>query len=358
MKINAFSCILEQLNQMMELTSGLKNIVKQDFDATREHIEAKIYNDSDIASKAVSDHIIEKINQKTKRGEAFVMGLATGSTPIKVYRNLIQAYNNGTVSFKNVYTFNLDEYFPMDSSSIHSYVQFMHQNLFDEIDIPKAQIHIPDGTLPVEKIDAYCTDYEEKIATLGGIDLQLLGIGRTGHIGFNEPDSSFESKTRLVWLDPLTRKDASSGFFGEKNVPTQAITMGMKTIMQSKEILLLAWGESKVSIIKKVVEGSVTTQIPATLLQKHSNCKFILDRAAASELTREKTTWLVGPCVWDTKLIRKAIIWLSHKTSKSILKLTKNDFMQNHLAELFYDPHFDLKQIITQLYESLYSAFD
>ena len=358
MKINAFSCILEQLNQMMELTSGLKNIVKQDFDATREHIEAKIYNDSDIASKAVSDHIIEKINQKTKRGEAFVMGLATGSTPIKVYRNLIQAYKNGTVSFKNVYTFNLDEYFPMDSSSIHSYVQFMHQNLFDEIDIPKTQIHIPDGTLPVEKMDAYCADYEEKIATLGGIDLQLLGIGRTGHIGFNEPDSSFESKTRLVWLDPLTRKDASSGFFGEKNVPTQAITMGMKTIMQSKEILLLAWGESKVSIIKKVVEGSVTTQIPATLLQKHSNCKFILDKAAASKLTREKTPWLVGPCVWDTKLIRKAIIWLSHKTNKSILKLTKNDFMQNHLAELFYDPHFDLKQIITQVYESLYSAFD
>lgn len=342
----------------MELTRDLKNIVKQDFDPTRENIEVKIYNDSDIASKAVSDHIIDKINQKTKRGEAFVLGLATGSTPIKVYRNLVQAYRNGKVSFKNVFTFNLDEYFPMDSSSIHSYVQFMHQNLFDEIDIPKAQIHIPDGTLLVEKIDAYCVDYEEKIATLGGIDLQLLGIGRTGHIGFNEPDSSFESKTRLVWLDPLTRKDASSSFFGEKNVPTQAITMGMKTIMQSKEILLLAWGESKVSVILKVVEGGVTTQIPATLLQKHNNCKFILDKSAASELTSEKTPWLVGPCVWDTKLIRKAIIWLSHTTNKSILKLTKNDFMQNHLTELFYDQHFDLKFIIKQVYESLYGAFD
>jgi glucosamine-6-phosphate deaminase len=342
----------------MELTGDLKNIVKQDFDASREHIEVKIYNDSDIASKAVSEHIIEKINQKTKRGEAFVLGLATGSTPINVYRNLIQAYRNGKVSFKNVFTFNLDEYFPMDSSSIHSYVQFMHQNLFDEIDIPKAQIHVPDGTLLVDKIDAYCADYDEKIATLGGIDLQLLGIGRTGHIGFNEPDSSFESKTRLVWLDPLTRKDASSGFFGEKNVPTQAITMGMKTIMQSKEILLLAWGESKVSVIQKVVEGGVTTQIPATLLQKHNNCKFILDKSAASELTSEKTPWLVGPCVWDTKLIRKAIIWLSHTTNKSILKLTKNDFMKNHLAELFYDQHFDLKLIIKQVYESLYGAFD
>ena len=152
MKINALYCILEQLKQMMGLTSALKNIVKQDFDATRENIESKIYNDSDIASKAVTDHIIEKINQKNKRGEAFVLGLATGSTPIKVYRNLIQAYKNGAVSFKNVYTFNLDEYYPMDSSSIHSYVQFMHQNLFDEIDIPKDQIHIPDGTLYLEKI--------------------------------------------------------------------------------------------------------------------------------------------------------------------------------------------------------------
>jgi len=342
---------------MMELTSGLKNIVKQDFNVARERIEYKIYNDSDIASKAVSDQIVEKINHKTKRGEAFVLGLATGSTPIKVYRNLIQAYKSGSVSFQNVYTFNLDEYYPMDSNSIHSYVKFMHHNLFDEIDIPKAQIHIPDGSLPSEKIELYCAEYEEKIATLGGIDLQLLGIGRTGHIGFNEPDSSFNSKTRLVWLDPLTRKDASSGFFGENNVPIQAITMGMKTIMQSKEILLMAWGESKVSIIQKVIEGGVTNQIPATLLQKHDNCKFILDKAAASKLTREKTPWLIGPCVWDARLTRKAIIWLSHKKNKSILKLTKHDFMQNHLAGLFYDQHFDLKLTTSKVYESLYSAF-
>ena len=358
MKINALYCILERLNQMMELTSGLKKIVKQDFNEISKHIEAKIYNNGDIASKVVSDHIIERINQKTRRGEAFVLGLATGSTPINVYRNLIQAYKNGLVSFENVYTFNLDEYFPMDNRSIHSYVQFMHQNLFDEIDIPKAQIHIPDGTLPLEKIDDYCDDYENKIAKLDGIDLQILGIGRTGHIGFNEPDSSFESKTRLVWLDPTTRKDASSGFFGEKNVPKQAITMGMKTIMQSKEILLLAWGESKASIIKKVVEGGVTTQIPASLLQKHNNCKIILDKVASSKLTIEKTPWLVEPCIWDTKLIKKAIIWLSHKTNKSILKLNKNDFMQNHLAELFYDQHFNLKQIISQVFESLNNAFD
>ena len=342
----------------MELTSNVKNIVKKDLNLSNEHVEVKIYSDSDIASKAVSDHIIEKINQKDKVGEAFVLGLATGSSPIKVYRNLIHAYKNGLVSFKNVYTFNLDEYFPMDSSSIHSYVQFMHQNLFNEIDIPKEQIHIPDGTLPLEKIEDYCTEYEEKINVLGGIDLQLLGIGRTGHIGFNEPNSSFESETRLVWLDPLTRKDASSSFFGEKNVPTQAITMGMKTIMKSKEILLLAWGESKVSILQKTIEGNVTKEIPATLLQKHNNCKFVLDKAAASELVREKTPWLVGACVWDSKLIRKAVIWLSHKTNKSILKLTKSDFMQNHLTELFYEHHFDLNRAIKQVYESLYSAFE
>ena len=173
----------------MELTSNVKNIVKKDLSLSNEHIEVKIYRDSDIASKAISDYIIEKINQKTKVGESFVLGLATGSSPIKVYRNLIQAYKDGRVSFKNVYTFNLDEYFPMDSSSIHSYVQFMHQNLFNEIDIPKEHIHIPDGSLALEKIETYCTEYEEKISELGGIDLQLLGIGRTGHIGFNEPST-------------------------------------------------------------------------------------------------------------------------------------------------------------------------
>ena len=343
---------------MNELTSSMKSIVKQDFESNKERVKVKIYNNSDIASKAVSDHIIDKINQKTKRGENFVLGLATGSTPVKVYRNLIQAHKNGTVSFKNVYTFNLDEYYPMDSNSIHSYVQFMYQNFFNEIDIPKSQIHIPDGALPLSEVEAYCTDYEARIAALGGIDLQLLGIGRTGHIGFNEPNSCFESNTRLVWLDPMTRKDASSGFFGEKNVPKQAITMGMKTIMQSKEILLLAWGESKVSIIKKVVEGNIETHIPATLLQRHTNCKFIIDKSAASDLTREKTPWQVGPCVWDAKLIRKAIIWLSHKNDKSILKLTKSDFIQNHLAELFYDKHFDLKRSIKEVYESLYAAFE
>lgn len=343
---------------MIELSITSKTAKQEDFDTSKERVKVKIYNDSDIASKAVTDHIIEKINQKNKRGEAFVLGLATGSTPIKVYRNLIQAYKNGAVSFKNVYTFNLDEYYPMDSSSIHSYVQFMYQNLFDEIDIPKDQIHIPDGTLPLEKIEAYCAEYEEKIIELGGIDLQLLGIGRTGHIGFNEPNTSFESNTRLVWLDPLTRKDASSSFFGEKNVPTQAITMGIKTIMQSKEILLLAWGESKVSILQKTIEGGITKEIPATILQKHDNCTFMLDKAAASELIREKTPWLVGTCIWDAKLTRKAIIWLSHKTYKSILKLTKNDFTQNYLAELFYDNSFDLKRSIKEVYQSLYGAFE
>ena len=358
MKINAFNCNYERLNQMIELSTISKTSTQKVFETSKEHLEVKIYSDSDIASKAVTDYIIEKINQKNKRGEAFVLGLATGSTPIKVYRNLIQAYQNGAVSFKNVYTFNLDEYYPMDSSSIHSYVQFMHQNLFDEIDIPKDQVHIPDGTLPLEKIEAYCTEYEEKIIELGGIDLQLLGIGRTGHVGFNEPNASFESTTRLVWLDPLTRKDASSSFFGEKNVPTQAITMGMKTIMQSKEILLLAWGESKVSILQKTIEGGITKEIPATLLQKHENCAFVLDKAAASELIREKTPWLVGTCIWDAKLTRKAIIWLSHKIDKSILKLTKNDFMQNHLAELFYDNSFDLKRSIKEVYQSLYGAFE
>lgn len=299
-----------------------------------EKIPSFIYQDSNEASKRVADTIIEAINQKEANGEPFVLGLATGSSPIKIYDYLIEAYQNKEVSFKNVYSFNLDEYFPMQAESIHSYVRFMKEHLFDHIDMPKEHIHIPDGSLDQSQIRTFCEDYEEKISELGGIDIQVLGIGRTGHIGFNEPGSSIQSKTRLIRLDKITRLDAASDFFGQENVPSKAITMGVGSIMQAKQIFLVAWGEGKSAIVKKSVEGPIIESIPATFLQQHQSCTFILDEAAGSDLTRIKTPWLVKDCHWDDKLIKKATIWLSEKLDKSILKLTNEDYNEYGMGNL------------------------
>ena len=263
-----------------------------------------------------------------------VLGLATGSTPIKVYEYLVQAHKEEGISFSNVISFNLDEYFPMDRESVHSYVRFMREHLFDHLDIPNTQIHIPDGQQTKEDVRTYCQNYEQKIIEAGGIDIQILGIGRTGHIGFNEPGSSLKSKTRLVRLDRITRLDAASDFFGKENVPSKAITMGVGTIMDAKRIVLMAWGEGKANIIKQAVEGPIQESVPATFLQTHPNCDFIIDRAAATSLTREATPWLVGDCDWTEGLIKKATIWLSETRSKAVLKLTNEDYNEYVMGSL------------------------
>jgi glucosamine-6-phosphate deaminase len=247
---------------------------------------------------------------------------------------LVQAHKEQGVSFSNVISFNLDEYFPMDAESIHSYVRFMREHLFDHLDIPAHQINIPDGQQNKESVRAYCQNYEQKIIDAGGIDIQILGIGRTGHIGFNEPGSSLKSKTRLVRLDRITRLDAASDFFGKENVPSKAITMGVGTIMGAKRIILMAWGEGKANIIKQAVEGPIQESVPATFLQNHQNCDFIIDRAAATSLTREATPWLVGDCDWTEGLIKKATIWLSETRNKAVLKLTNEDYNEYGMGSL------------------------
>ena len=322
-----------------------------------EYIPVRVYQDSSLACQKIGDEIIDQINQKSA-SKPFVLGLATGSTPIKIYQHLIHAYQEGKVSFANVHSFNLDEYFPMDPKSIHSYVEFMQKNFFDHIDIPKENIHIPDGTIAPDEIDHYCKSYEEAIQSLGGIDIQLLGIGRTGHIGFNEPGSAIHSKTRRVWLDPITRKDAASSFFGEQFVPKQAITMGVDTIMKAKKVYLMAWGEGKSNIIARTVEGAISEQVPATFLQQHDDCEFVLDKASASELSREKTPWLVGTCHWDSEQIKKAVIWLARHCEKSILKLSREDYENNHLQSLLVAIDYEVYQLNYQVHESLLEAFD
>jgi glucosamine-6-phosphate deaminase len=299
-----------------------------------ERLPTDVYESADKASKFVANQIAELIQKNNEKGTPTVLGLATGSTPIRVYDELIRYHKEVGLSYKNVVTFNLDEYYPIEPTAIQSYVRFMDENLFNHIDIKKENVHIPDGTLEREYVADYCQDYEDKIRDVGGLDLQLLGIGRTGHIGFNEPGSVKNTRTRLVTLDKLTRKDAAADFFGEENVPPQAITMGIGTILDSEKIILMAWGEHKAGIVARTLEGETSEQVPATYLQDHTNTQVILDKAASSQLTREKTPWLVGSCDWTEQLVKKAVVWLSKKCDKPILKLTDEDYNENGLSDL------------------------
>ncbi|MEN9729327.1 MAG: hypothetical protein RLZ91_444 [Bacteroidota bacterium] len=299
-----------------------------------ERIPTRIFDESEHASKAVAQEIATLIREKNKAGKPTILGLATGSSPKKVYQELIRMHKEEGLSFKHVITFNLDEYHPMEPDSIQSYVRFMREQLFDHIDIPVTNYHIPDGTLTIEKIPEFCRDYEAKIEKLGGFDFYLLGIGRNGHIGFNEPGSVINSKTRLMTLDITTKIDAAIDFGGLEKVPKRAITLGIDKIMQAKRIVLLAWGEHKAQSVAKAVEGPITSDIPATYLQQHPNTLFILDETAASLLTRIKTPWLVDSVTWDRNMIKKAVTHLSLHLGKPVLKLTSKDYNEHGMSEL------------------------
>ncbi len=303
-----------------------------------ERITTQVYPESAHASRAVAERIAALIRERASAGKHAVLGLATGSTPVGVYEHLVRLHKEG-LSFRNVVTFNLDEYWPMDPASIHSYSRFMREHLFDHIDIPRASIHIPDGTAERENVARACAAYEEAIRDAGGIDLQLLGIGRTGHVGFNEPGSSRESRTRLITLDRVTRMDAAGDFFGERHVPRQAITMGVGSIMDAREVVLMAFGEHKAGIVRRAVEEPVSAIVAASYLQQHAIARFVLDAAAAAELTRIKTPWLLGSLAdlgreWDTAITRKAVLWLATTVKKPILKLTNEDYNEHHLQDL------------------------
>jgi glucosamine-6-phosphate deaminase len=305
------------------------------FEETRfEKIHNVIFDSSKEASVLVAHEIANLIQLKEELGEPCILGLATGSSPIKVYEELVRLNKEEGLSFENVVTFNLDEYYPMDKSNIQSYYHFMHEHLFDHVNILPENINIPDGNVSSEELQQYCIDYEMKIKSYGGLDFQLLGIGRTGHIGFNEPGSHINSGTRSITLDHLTRVDAAPSFLGIDNVPRKAITMGIGTVRNAKRIVLLGWGISKADILKSTIEGEVSSQVPATYLQEHNNTTFVLDSEASSELTRVKTPWLVKSCIWTEELKLKAVVWLSELTTKPILKLTDKDYNDNGMSGL------------------------
>ena len=285
-------------------------------------------------SELIAQEIADLIRAKQAKGKNCVLGLATGSSPLSVYAELVRMHKEEGLSFQNVVSFNLDEYWPMGKENLQSYHYFMHENLFDHIDIKPEHIHIPDGEVKANQVRAYCQEYEAKIEAAGGLDFQLLGIGRTGHIGFNEPGSNQNSRTRLVNLDHITREDAAEGFQGLEYVPKRAITMGIATVLSAKRIVLMAWGQKKSEVVQQAIEGTITSQLPSSFLQTHKNTTLVLDEEAAAELTRIKTPWIVQTCDWNDKLKYQAVVWLCRKTGKSVLKLTESDYNENALADL------------------------
>jgi glucosamine-6-phosphate deaminase len=304
-----------------------------------EHVPLTVYPSSAEASLAVAGEIAALIRSRQAAKRTAVLGLATGSTPQQLYAELVRMHREEGLSFANVVTFNLDEYFPIQPTALRSYRHFMQANLFDHVDIVPANTHVPDGTVPLSSLEAHCREYEERIQAAGGIDIQVLGIGRTGHIGFNEPGSPRRSRTRMVTLDSLTRRDASGDFGGEENTPRYAVTMGVRTILEARRVILMAWGQHKAEIVRAAVEGPVTPQVTASFLQEHDNVHFVVDMAAAGALTRYRTPWLLGALgdqglSWDPATMRRAIIWLSRLRTKAVLKLTDDDYNEAGLEDL------------------------
>jgi glucosamine-6-phosphate deaminase len=307
---------------------------KIDLTDSLEKIPVKIFPNSNDGSAYVAQQIADLIRQKEKEGKKCVIGLATGSSPKTLYAHLVRMHNEEGLSFKNVITFNLDQYYPMHKDALQSYHYFMRKNLFEHTDIIPSNYHLPDGMIIKDKVKEHCLDYEKQIEEAGGLDLQILGIGTNGHIGFNEPGSGIYSKTRLITLDNSTRIANAYEFGNMSEVPRMAITMGISTILKSKKIILMAWGQTKAPVIQKSVELDDTEEIPASLLQNHDDCTFIVDEAAASELTRFKSPWLTGECEWTPKMVRRAVTNLALQIKKPVLSLTNEDYNEHGLNDL------------------------
>ncbi len=310
---------------------------KIDFTDSLEKIAVKIFPSPASGSTFVAQVIADMIREKETAGKKCIIGLATGSSPKTLYAELVRMHKHEGLSFKNVITFNLDQYYPMEADALQSYHYFMRKNLFEQTDIDPNNYFLPDGMVPKDKVKEHCAAYEKKIADAGGLDLQILGIGVNGHIGFNEPGSGIYTKTRLITLDNSTRIANAYEFGNMSQVPRMAITMGISTILKSKKIILMAWGQTKAPVIQKAVEEDDTEDIPASLLQNHDDCTFVIDEGCASELARIKKPWLTGECVWTDSMIKRAVVNLSLQLKKPVLSLTNIDYNDNGLSDLLVE---------------------
>ena len=314
------------------------------------HMPCYVFETNRDLARSVAQTIASVIRERYSFGQNAVLGLPTGSTPVGVYRELIRMHREEGLDFSGVVTFNLDEYYGLQADRLQSYHRWMFETFFNHVNIPRRQIHIPDGSVPPEDVDEHCRRYEAAIAQAGGIDVQLLGIGRNGHIGFNEPFSVRKSRTRLATLDPITRKDAASDFFSEENVPAQALTMGIGTILDARKIILIALGEHKARIVRETLEGPLTDRVPASLLREHPDASLLADLSAAGALTGVSTPWVLGNVDWTQPLIKRAVLWLVEKSGKALLKLDDNDFREHNLHQLLRH-HGPAQQIGRQVFE-------
>jgi glucosamine-6-phosphate deaminase len=317
-----------------------------------EKIEVSIYPDIKEGSSAIAKSIATLIRSKQKAKQKCVLGLATGSSPKTLYAELVRMHKEEGLSFKNVVTFNLDEYYPIYKEAPQSYNKFMYNNLFAHVDIDPKNVHIPNGEIAKEEVKAFASKYEKQIEDAGGIDLQILGIGNNGHIGFNEPGSGIYTRTRLINLTQSTRLANSYEFANISEVPRLAITMGIGTIIKAKKIVLMAWGSSKALAVKKSVEDEVTEAVPASFLQNHDHVWFVVDDGAASELTRLKSPWLTGDCEWTPKMMKKAVVNMALKLKKPLLSLTNEDYNDDGLSDLLVEKG-DAYEINLQVYYML-----
>ncbi len=293
-----------------------------------ERIATRVYESEYVGVQYIADNIVSAIKAHNEQ-RPFVLGLTTGKTPIGLYRELVKRYKAGLVSFANVAVYSLDEFYPISPTEKQSRNYRIHEELLDQVDIKPENINFPDGTIAREEVSNYCKNYCKK-----DIDLMIIGFGKDGQIGFNEPGSYAKSNTRLVQLSYHTRKAQIDAFNGLENTPKMAITMGINTVMGAKRIILMAWSEDKANIVKRIVEGNVSEQVPASYLQAHPNIEVVIDEGAASQLTRVQTPWLVGSCEWTPKFTRKAVVWLCGIVNKPILKLSYQDYLEHSLGEL------------------------
>jgi glucosamine-6-phosphate deaminase len=297
-------------------------------------LPTQVFDNSDELARHVAAIIAGVIRERAARGQHAVLGLPTGSSPMGVYRELVRLHDEEGLDFSRVVVFALNELYGLKSDQLQSHNRWLREQLLTPVKVPENQIHLLDGTVPLASAEAHCSDFEAEIERAGGIDILLLGIGTNGHIGSNEPYPGKGGRTRLCTLDPVTRRALASDFYGEWNVPTQALTMGLGTIYDARKVLLIALGEGKASIIREVTEGPVSPRVPASYLQEHDDATVLVDAAAGSKLTAVATPWLLGNVEWTRPLIKRAALWLCEQTGRALLKLTDEDFRNHNLHHL------------------------
>ena len=308
------------------------NAVERSVLTRLEKIPTNIFETSEEGVVQIANEIVAKIQDRQREGKFCTIAIGTGASLRPLFTELIRKHKDEGVSFRNVVFFNLYEYYPLTEGAGSS---FSHLNklFLSQIDIDRQNIFTMDGSIPQEAIIEHCRLYEQRIQTFGGLDMVIMGIGREGNIGMNEPGSHASSTTRLILIDVTSRSEAAHNI-GVDNLPPCSITMGINTIMGARKVYMLAWGEDKADIIRSAVEDKVSDTLPASYLQLHANTSVCVDLAAAAHLTRIQRPWLVTSCEWNDKLVRSAIVWLCTTLNKPILKLTNKDYNENGLSEL------------------------